>query len=71
MIHYKGNVNGSGSPDPDRSGDKKDGDACEGNVYIINSEYRNMEHMLIMLGICSNLTKRILHVTVSFVLKTE
>jgi len=45
MIYYKGSSNGSGSSDPDRNEGKKNGDVCEGNVYIIDSEYRNMEHV--------------------------
>jgi hypothetical protein len=43
MIYGKDSSIGSGSSDSDHNEDKKKGDACEGNVYIINNESRNIE----------------------------
>ena len=43
MIHGKDSSNGSGSSDSDRSEGKQKGDACEGNVHIIDNESRNIE----------------------------
>ena len=42
MIYYKDSTNGSGSSDSDHTEGKKNGDACEGNVYNVDVESRNL-----------------------------
>ena len=42
MIYSKDSSIGSGSSDSDRNEGKKNGDACEGNVYNVDVESRNL-----------------------------